>query len=448
MLPILASLLTLFPLLALHFTATPEPTRTISNHLEPRATHVPKTYNKQFQIYSGGKWWGMGGLAIILVVLTGLMSGLTLGIMSLDLTYLRVLEQSQDEKQRKRARALLTLRTRPHWLLCSLLLASCLINEALPLLLTSLFGPSFVPYLVSTLAIFLIGDLLPQSFVPRYTVSWARWCVPFVRAIMWLTAIATWPSGWLLGKAGKSLDGQDRNWSKIGRDGLAVLVASCGITNREQDGVIGVLGMEGKTVVDLGKDWANAVVMDLQGTITKEVLRKVRSSSLGGILAIDGPRKGDSVTGVRAKIVGFVPARQLLALNISPPPRVKSLKIQPMMILREDTPLWEALDTFVQKKAGCALVVAKSQATREDTSDQDAEERIRWTTKEVDAVRTGKLVVPSVEATPLRVLTLADIVSVIFSTSGGDDAGVTTGSDAGGSGEEEGEKKAGEAKGE
>ena len=41
-------------------------------------------------IFEGALWWGMGTLAIIIILSTGLLAGLTLGVMSIDSTRLRV----------------------------------------------------------------------------------------------------------------------------------------------------------------------------------------------------------------------------------------------------------------------------------------------------------------------------------------------------------------------
>lgn len=40
--------------------------------------------------FRGAIWWGMGTLAIVIILFTGLLAGLTLGVMGIDSTRLRV----------------------------------------------------------------------------------------------------------------------------------------------------------------------------------------------------------------------------------------------------------------------------------------------------------------------------------------------------------------------
>jgi hypothetical protein len=65
---------------------------------------------------------------VLLVLGAGLMSGLTLGLLSLDVLDLRVLQASGSARQKLAAARLIPLVEKPHWLLCTLLLcnAACM----------------------------------------------------------------------------------------------------------------------------------------------------------------------------------------------------------------------------------------------------------------------------------------------------------------------------------
>ena len=48
-------------------------------------------------------WWAYGGISVLLVCFAGIMSGLTLGLMSLGLMDLEVLQRSGTTKEKKQA---------------------------------------------------------------------------------------------------------------------------------------------------------------------------------------------------------------------------------------------------------------------------------------------------------------------------------------------------------
>jgi hypothetical protein len=132
-----------------------------------------------------------------LVLGAGLMSGLTLGLLSLDILDLRVVEASGTARQAAAARKLLPLVQRPHWLLCTLLLANAACMEALPLFLDRLLDP-VAALLLSVTAILLFGEVLPQAICSRFGVKIGAAFAPLVRVLMWLTSPVTWPLGKLL----------------------------------------------------------------------------------------------------------------------------------------------------------------------------------------------------------------------------------------------------------
>ena len=55
---------------------------------------------KDSERFIGAAWWGMGVLALILILVTGLLAGLTLGVMSVDLTRLRVWNRTGNRERR------------------------------------------------------------------------------------------------------------------------------------------------------------------------------------------------------------------------------------------------------------------------------------------------------------------------------------------------------------
>ncbi|KAJ3506708.1 hypothetical protein NLJ89_g6718 [Agrocybe chaxingu] len=76
----------------------------------------------------------------VLVLMSGLFAGLTLGYMSLDETQLNVLSISGTPEQRKYALKIMPIRRNGHLLLVTLLLANMIVNESLPVIADQVLG--------------------------------------------------------------------------------------------------------------------------------------------------------------------------------------------------------------------------------------------------------------------------------------------------------------------
>lgn len=100
---------------------------------------------------------------------------------------------------RKQAATILQVRSRPNWLLTSLVLASVMVSEGLPLVLDHLFKPgSYGAFIVSTLAVALVGQIIPQLIMPLYILEFGGRCIWFVKITMWLMAPFAFPFAYAL----------------------------------------------------------------------------------------------------------------------------------------------------------------------------------------------------------------------------------------------------------
>ena len=70
-------------------------------------------------------------LACCLLLLSGLFSGLTLGLMSLDMVSLEILAEGGEEQERECAKQILPIRAKGNLLLCTLLLGNTMVNGEL-----------------------------------------------------------------------------------------------------------------------------------------------------------------------------------------------------------------------------------------------------------------------------------------------------------------------------
>jgi metal transporter CNNM len=106
-------------------------------------------------------------LIIVLICLSALFSGLTLGLMSLDKTGLEIVMSGDDPKAAAYAKAIYPVRDDGNLLLCTLLLGNVAVNALLSILLAEYAG-GIVGFVASTFLIVIFGEILPQAFVSLF----------------------------------------------------------------------------------------------------------------------------------------------------------------------------------------------------------------------------------------------------------------------------------------
>ncbi|EFC38143.1 predicted protein [Naegleria gruberi] len=120
------------------------------------------------------------GASMFFILGAGLMSGFTLGLLSIDTMQLDILKSTGTEKERKYAARLAPILKRHHLLLVTLLLWNALCVECLPLFLDKLV-PEWAAILLGITFVLLFGEVIPQSVISRYgmaiggTLYWLVW---------------------------------------------------------------------------------------------------------------------------------------------------------------------------------------------------------------------------------------------------------------------------------
>ncbi|KAJ7128923.1 DUF21-domain-containing protein [Mycena crocata] len=134
----------------------------------------------------------------VLVLLSGVFAGLTLGYMSLDTTQLRVLSLSGTPEQRKYATKIMPIRKNGHLLLVTLLLANMVVNETLPIIADPILGGGVQSVVVSTVLIIIFAEIIPQSLFTRYGLYLGAKGAPFTQGLIYALGIVSWPVAKLL----------------------------------------------------------------------------------------------------------------------------------------------------------------------------------------------------------------------------------------------------------
>ncbi|KAL5522114.1 hypothetical protein ACEPAF_1971 [Sanghuangporus sanghuang] len=148
--------------------------------------------------HGSGEFIAFACLIPVLVVLSGIFAGLTLGYMSLDETQLNVLSISGTPKQREYANKIKPIRKNGHLLLVTLLLANMITNETLPVISDPILGGGVQSVVVSTTLIVLFAEIIPQSICTRHGLYVGAKCAGVVRVLIWIFGIIAWPVAKLL----------------------------------------------------------------------------------------------------------------------------------------------------------------------------------------------------------------------------------------------------------
>ena len=96
--------------------------------------------------------------------------------------------------------AILPIRNKGNWLLCTLLIANTVANVFLPILIES-FAGGVVSFVVSTILTLILAEIVPQAVCSRYGLFLAAHMTYAIWALMTLLAPVAWPLSWLLDKA-------------------------------------------------------------------------------------------------------------------------------------------------------------------------------------------------------------------------------------------------------
>ena len=107
------------------------------------------------------EFWLRIAIVFALLLISALMAGLTIGLLSLDSTYLRILKTSGSERQKRYAEIVEPIRKKGHLLLSTLLITNMLANESLPIFLHDILDGGWQAVVVSTALIVLFAEYLP-----------------------------------------------------------------------------------------------------------------------------------------------------------------------------------------------------------------------------------------------------------------------------------------------
>ncbi|KAG7379623.1 hypothetical protein PHYPSEUDO_008350 [Phytophthora pseudosyringae] len=166
-------------------------------------------------------FWTYLCVCLLLVCAAGLMAGLTMGLVSLDMLNVRILEMEGTNVEKQCARKVRPLLERHHLLLVTLLIVNASANEALPIFLDKLV-PEGVSIVLSVTCVLLFGEIIPSAiFTGPSQLRIAAALTPGVKVLIAVVFPLAYPIS-------KLLDwwiGADHDAAQYKRNELKALVA-------------------------------------------------------------------------------------------------------------------------------------------------------------------------------------------------------------------------------
>ncbi|KAF6200434.1 hypothetical protein GE061_006737 [Apolygus lucorum] len=226
-------------------------------------------------------------IIIICVILSGLLNGLVLGLMSLDITELKVIANAGGEKEKKHGKAILSVRKRGNFLLISLVVGATSLNSTVTVLIDS-FVSEWMTVVIVTLTIVLFCEIIPNSIVSRFALTIGAKTIYLTWLVMILTSPVSYPLGRLLDK----LLGEDiPNLTRERLKELVKITADVSALKKtEIDMISGALEMSAKKVEDIMTLLEDVYSIALETLLDYESIREIISSGYSRIPIYEGEK--------------------------------------------------------------------------------------------------------------------------------------------------------------
>ncbi|XP_046386998.1 unextended protein isoform X2 [Ischnura elegans] len=230
--------------------------------------------------------WLGAAIIVVLLCLSGLFSGLNLGLMALDRTELKIVANTGTDKERKYARAIEPVRSHGNYLLCSLLLGNVLVNSSLTILMDDLTS-GLIAVIFSTLAIVIFGEIIPQAICSRHGLAVGANTVYITKLFMVLTFPLSFPISKILDKLlGKEI-GNVYNRERL-KELVKVTNEYNDLENDEVNIIAGALELKKKMVSDVMTKLEDAFMLSIEAILDFETVSEIMKQGYSRIPVYEG----------------------------------------------------------------------------------------------------------------------------------------------------------------
>ncbi|CAL5395554.1 unnamed protein product [Camellia sinensis] len=291
----------------------------------------------------GSVWFFIyAGISCGLVLFAGIMSGLTLGLMSLGLVELEILQRSGTASEKRQAAVIL---------------------PALPLYLDKLFN-QFLAILLSVTFVLFFGEVIPQAICTRYGLAVGANFVWLVRILMIICYPIAYPIGKILDcvlghndalfrraqlKALVSIHSQEAGkGGELTHDETTIISGALDLTEKAIDGL--------KLHLSLLEQTAEEAMTPIESTFSLDVNSKLDWEAMGKVLA-RGHSRVPVYSGNPKNIIGLLLVKSLLTVRPETETPVSAVSIRRIPRVPADMPLYDILNEFQKGSSHLAAVV-------------------------------------------------------------------------------------------
>ncbi|XP_076921110.1 DUF21 domain-containing protein At2g14520-like [Bidens hawaiensis] len=312
----------------------------------------------------------------MIVLFAGMMSGLTLGLMSMSLVELEVLAASGKPVDRLCASKILSVVKKHHLVLCTLLISNATAMEALPIFLNKLV-PELGAIIISVTLILFFGEIIPQSICTRYGLAIGAAVTPLVRVLVWIWFPVAYPISkvldFILGKGHVSLFRRaelktlvDFHGNKAGKGGSLSL--------HETTIIGGALELTSKTAWDAMTPLSETFSVDINAKLDRNLMTLIIEKGYSRVpVYYDQP----------GNIIGGLLVKNLVNINPADCVPIKNITLRLIPRVSDAMPLYDILNEFQKGLSHIAVVIqhptkskSQSQTVLQSTSRRSSEVRV------------------------------------------------------------------------
>ncbi|PAA78705.1 hypothetical protein BOX15_Mlig006258g1 [Macrostomum lignano] len=293
-----------------------------------------------------------------LFLLSGLFSGLNLGLMALDIAELKIICRAGTASEKSYAKRIIPVRKKGNWLLCSLLLGNVMVNTTLSLLLDALIGDGIYAVISATIGIVIFGEIIPQALCSRHGLAVGASTMPITMFFMALTSPLSYPLSFVLDKV---LGEEFRQ--VFDRNKLKEFIAAQGLERTEANIILGALSLQNKTIGEVMRGLSDVYMLPAETLIDSFTIDQIRETGYTRIPIYEKERHN---------IINILNFKDLTIVNRDTPMRADLIceyfNRQLQIVYDTDT-LDNALKLFLSNRIHLAIV--KHHVGEEEGNEKD-----------------------------------------------------------------------------
>lgn len=299
--------------------------------------------------------WLMIVLVSMLLCLSGLFSGLNLGLMALDQTELQIVVKTGTESEQADAKSIMPVRALGNFLLCSLLLGNVLVNNTLTIMLDALTGGGgLIAVIGSTFGIVVFGEIIPQAVCSRHGLAVGAKTLGITKFFMAITSPLSYPISKILDIVlGKEL-GTVYNRKRL-IELLRVTQENIDLNKDEVNILTGALVLQEKKVTDIMTPLGDCFMLDVESILDFKTISEIKDKGYSRIPVYEDEE---------ANVIHVLLAKDLLFVDPDdkkPLAEICQFYKTPFTYVDKNKPLNKMLDDFKTGENGHMAMVKEEE---------------------------------------------------------------------------------------